>query len=317
MKQQKTLKSSLAPIVLFVYRRLWHTQQTVETLKKNELASESELFIFSDGPRNEEDMEKVQEVRQYIKTIDGFKKITIIERDKNWGLANNIIDGVTRIVNEYGKIIVLEDDLVTSPYFLRFMNEALERYKDEEQVMHISGYMFPIRKDGLPDVFFIKPASCWGWATWQRAWRYFEKNPAKQIRLLTKEQIRDFNIDNSYDYWEHLMLNYEGKLDTWAIFWYLSVYLKGGLSLHPRDSLVLNIGQDGTGEHFRSLTNLFTVELSNKSKWDLPDEIEENMIARERLKEYFNSIKPPFLRRLFSRILPEKIKGEMKKWVIK
>jgi GT2 family glycosyltransferase len=114
-----------APIALFVYNRPWHTRQTVEALKKNELASESELFIYSDAPKNGKAKEKVKEVREYIKTIDGFKKVTIIERENNWGLADSIIDGVTKIVNEYGKIIVLEDDLVTSPYFLKFMNEAL------------------------------------------------------------------------------------------------------------------------------------------------------------------------------------------------
>jgi len=113
--------------------------QTVEALKKNELAQESELFIFSDGWKNEDDKPKVLEVRDYLKTIDGFKKVTIIEKDKNWGLANNIIDGVSKIVNEYDKVIVLEDDLMTSPYFLKYMNEALKRYKDEEKVMHISG----------------------------------------------------------------------------------------------------------------------------------------------------------------------------------
>lgn len=294
---------NLAPIVLFTYNRPWHTQQTVEALKKNELAEKSELIIFSDGPKSEKDAEKIKEVREYFKTIDGFKKVTIIERDKNWGLANNIIDGVTRIVNEYGKIIVLEDDIVTSPYFLRFMNEALEMYKDEERVMHISGYMFPIRKDGLDDAFFLKPTSCWGWATWKRAWKYFEKNPKKQIRLLNKEQIKDFNLDNSYDYWKQLVLNYKGKLNTWAIFWYLSCYLKGGLSLHPLDSLTVNIGQDGTGIHFKSSTDVFKVELSFKNQWKLPTEIEENKLARKRLKEFFESIRPSIWERIKRKVL--------------
>jgi hypothetical protein len=195
--------------------------------------------------------------------FQGFKNIEIIERDRNWGLANNIIDGVTRIVNEYGKIIVLEDDIETSPYFLKFMNEALEFYEDKEKVMHISGYMYPVRKDGLPDTFFIKPTSCWGWGTWKRAWQHFERNPEKQIRLLSKEQIKDFNLNNSYNYWEQVVLNYEGKLYTWAIFWYLTVYIKGGLSLHPRDSLARNIGTD-EGTHFKGGTNIFDVEISKK-----------------------------------------------------
>ncbi len=128
---------SLSPIVLFVYNRPWHTQKTIEALQKNELASESELFIYSDAAKNETAIHAVEKVRNYIKKTTGFKKITIIERDKNWGLANSIIDGVTTIVNQYEKIIVLEDDLLTSPYFLRFMNEALTFFKENSKLKNI------------------------------------------------------------------------------------------------------------------------------------------------------------------------------------
>jgi FkbM family methyltransferase len=278
-----------APIVLFTYNRLWHTKQTVEALQKNLFAQESELFIFSDGPKTEKDEPKVKEVREYLKTIKGFKNVEIIERDRNWGLANNIIDGITRIVNEYGKIIVLEDDIVTSPYFLKFMNEALNFYENNEKAMHISGYMFPVEPDGLPDVFFLKPTTCWGWATWKRAWEKFEKNPAKQINLLTKEQIFDFNLNNSYDYWSHLVQNLQGKINTWAIFWYLSVYLNGGLSLHPRESLTKNIGTDGTGVHTTQKDTFYDVKLSDKDLWNFPSKVEENLIARARLEKSYNN----------------------------
>lgn len=304
---------NLAPIVLFTYNRLWHTIQTVEALKKNELADQSDLFIFSDGPKNEEDEEKVKQVREYLRTIKGFKRITIIERDRNFGLANNIIDGVTRIVNEYGKIIVLEDDLITSPYFLKFMNEALEKYKDEEKVMHISGYMYPIRKGGLPNVFFLKPTSCWGWATWKRAWQFFERNPEKQIKALNKKQIKDFNLNHAYNYWEQVRLNYDGKIKTWAIFWYLSMYLKDGLSLHPRDSLVQNIGHDASGIHCGK-SEYFKVEFSRKDKWDFPNEIKEHFLARKSLEEFFNKIKPPLWRRVLSRVVPREVKDLVKKY---
>jgi hypothetical protein len=303
----------LAPIVLFTYNRPWHTRQTVEALLKNELALESELFIFSDGPKTDKDEQKVKEVREYLKTIKGFRKVEIIERDKNWGLANNIIDGVTKIVNEYGRIIVLEDDLITSPYFLKYMNETLDRYKDEERVMHISGYMYPIKTDGLPDTFFLKPTSCWGWATWKRAWKYFERNPEKQIKILTKNQVKDFNLNNSYDYWSQVILNYQGKLYTWAIFWYLTVYLNNGFSLHPRESLTKNIGIDKSGTHFSGKTNVFEVELSIKGNWEFPEEIVEHLLARKRLEEYFKKIKPPFWIRIASKFLPEKLKKFLKK----
>ena len=124
----------ISPIVLFVYNRLWHTRQTIEALQKNELASQSELFIYADGARNENEIDQVFEVRCYIEEVEGFKKVTITERDKNWGLANSIINGVTQIVNKYGRVIVLEDDLVTSPFFLRYMNDALDIYKDNNEI---------------------------------------------------------------------------------------------------------------------------------------------------------------------------------------
>jgi GT2 family glycosyltransferase len=183
----------LARVVLFTYNRLWHTQQTVEALRNNRLADKSELFIFSDGHKKNEER-KVEEVRHYIRRIKGFKNITIVERDKNWGLAENIIDGVTRLVNEYGKVIVLEDDMVTSPLFLKYMNDALNMYRDEEQVASIHGYIYPIQN--LPENFFIRGADCWGWATWKRAWNIFEPDGKKLLDELKSRKLEyeaDFN----------------------------------------------------------------------------------------------------------------------------
>jgi len=291
----------LAPIVLFTYNRPWHLRQTVEALQKNELASESELFIFSDGLRDEESGRKVKEVREYLRTIDGFKKVIIIERDKNWGLANNIIDGVTRVVNEHGKVIVLEDDIITSPYFLRFMNESLSFYENEERVMHISGYNFPIITDGLPDVFFIKPTSCWGWATWARAWKYYRKDVNYYLKVFDKKMIFDFNLDNSYDYFKQILLNSKGKINTWAIFWYASVYLNNGLSLHSKESFVRNIGHDGSGIHCVE-TNKFESKLADKYNISFTKEIIHSDLARQRYIEYFKSLKDPLFKRLMRKI---------------
>ena len=188
---------NLAPIVLFVYNRPWHTKQTIEALQKNELAKDSELFIYSDAPKNKEAEKQVKEVRDYIKTISGFKKVTIIEREKNYGLAKNIIEGVTEIVNKYGKVIVLEDDLITSPYFLRFMNEALNFYENEEKVWHISGWNYPIDTNGLGDAFLWRLMNCWGWATWANRWKYYEKDVDKLIASFTKRDIKRFNLGQS------------------------------------------------------------------------------------------------------------------------
>ena len=253
-----------SPIVLFVYNRPWHTAQTTESLRKNELAGKSELFIFSDAPGDNEQIEKVAAVRQYLKTIDGFKQITIIEREENLGLANSIISGVTDIVNRYGKVIVLEDDLLLSPYFLSYMNNALNLYENEEKVMHVSGYVFPL--DGeLPETFFLRGLTAsWGWGTWKRAWSMFNPNAYELLALVTKreEMIRDFDLNGSYDYLQMLRGFIEGKNNSWAIRWYASVFLAGGYALWPSRSLVRNIGFDDSGTHCDRTDVFYTKELT-------------------------------------------------------
>jgi GNT-I family. len=144
----------LAPVVLFVYARPQHTKKTLEALQKNDKAESTDLIIYSDGHKFDQNRSQVQEVRNYLKTVSGFKSIKVIERDKNWGLAANIIDGVSEVINHYGKVIVMEDDIVTSPSYLSFMNQALEHYQNENKVWHISGWNYPIEVKGLDDAFF-------------------------------------------------------------------------------------------------------------------------------------------------------------------
>lgn len=280
-----------APIALFVYNRPAHTRQTVEALLKNGLAGESDLIIYSDAPKKLEAAEAVREVREYIRTITGFRSVSIVERDKNWGLANSIIDGVTTVVNKYGRIIVLEDDLVTSPYFLNFMNTALETYQDDEKVMHISGYMFPIDNANMPETFFLRTASCWGWGTWSRAWRHFEKNPKKLLSEYTKQTITRFNMDGAYDFWSQVEQNARGEIDTWAIFWYASVFQKGGLCLHPNISMVSNIGHDDTGLHCGK-SDRFAVQLASKPITYFERNFVEDALALNRTKAFFSPAKP-------------------------
>ena len=292
--------NNLAPIVLFVYNRPWHTRQTVEALQKNELACASELFIYSDAPKNENATAKVNEVREYIKTIDGFKKVTIYEREKNWGLANSIIDGVTKIVNEYGKIIVLEDDLVTSAYFLRFMNEALEMYKDEPKVASIHGYIYPI--DGLPETFFIKGADCWGWATWSDKWSIFELDGQKlQNELISKKLQKEADFNNSYGFTKMLKDQIQGKNNSWAIRWYMSAFLKNMVTLYPGQSYVQNIGHDAEGTHCTSETDIFRVKLNNNISINKIS-IDEDNEARKKIEIFFKSLKINLLKRVFLKL---------------
>jgi hypothetical protein len=288
-----------APIVLFVYNRLWHTQQTVEALQKNKLASESELFIYSDDAKNEDARVSVDEVRKYIDNITGFKKNTVIKRDKNWGLANSIIDGVTQIVNEYGRIIVLEDDLVTSPYFLKFMNEGLTLYENEDKVASIHGYIYPI--DNLPDTFFIKGADCWGWATWKEAWDIFEPNGQKILDDLKSRRLeKEADFNNSYGFTQMLKDQINGKNNSWAVRWYMSAFLKDMLTLYPGKSYVQNIGNDDSGSHC-GVTDIFRVELSTSSN-SKRLELVENSDSRKKMEIFFHSISGIFIQKLKTRM---------------
>lgn len=284
----------LAPIALFVYNRPWHIQQTVEALRKNELAASSELFIFSDGPKSEKDREKVCAVREYCKTITGFKSVALIERALNLGLANSIITGVTDVINRCGRIIVLEDDMVTSPYFLKFMNEALEFYRSEEKVICVHGYIYPI-KDDLPEIFFLKGADCWGWATWKRGWDLFDPDGVKLLKEIKKRKLqKQFNINGAYSYTKLLKNNILGRNNSWAVRWRAATFLKDKLTLHPGKSLIHNIGNDDSGTHCR-VSNVFDTEISHKpiSLTKIPPE--ENSLIYKEIEKYLKSKKTSFI----------------------
>ncbi len=238
-----------APILLFVYNRPAHTRRLVESLLRNAEAAGSSLFIYSDAPRDESVRPAVDEVRRYVRSIRGFDRVEVVERTENWGLARSIIDGVSTALQRFDRVIVLEDDLVLSPYFLRFMNEALETYKDEPRVGHIQACDFT-QDPSLPDTFLIKWTGSWGWATWRRAWKHF--NPDGQALLDELERRRlthTFDFDGAYRYTRMLRRQVEGKNNSWAIRWNASLFLADILSLNVGRSLVQNTGFDGSGTH--------------------------------------------------------------------
>jgi len=293
---------NLAPIVLFVYNRPWHTQQTVEALQKNELVSESELFIYSDEAKNKDVQKSVDEVRDYIAKIKGFKKVTIIKRSKNLGLEPSIIDGVTEIVNRYGKIIVLEDDIVTSTYFLKFMNESLEFYENKKEVWHVSGWNYPIDTEGLGDVFLYRLMNCWGWATWADRWRYYESNIQLSTKKFSNIQINKLNLSiNMNNFWSQVSVNLKEKDSNWDIRWYVTIFNHQGLCLNPSQSFVENIGIDGSGVHCGD-NNIFISQLSLKKHIKFTDVLKENDIALEKIQKFYLSQKKSFLERVLNKI---------------
>ena len=239
---------SHAPVALFVYNRPAHTRQTVEALLANTLAGETPLHVFSDAPKSDAARQSVESVRLYIRSIGGFKSVTIVERETNFGLARSIIDGVTSLCEQYGRVIVVEDDLITSPHFFSYMNNGLTRYEHEDRVMQIAGYMFPVRLRLDEDALFLPFTSSWGWATWERAWRHFDASGSGHRRLVEDRSLRRaFDLNGKYGYFKMLESQLRGETDSWAIRWYLSVFLMNGLTLYPKKTLVKNCGFDGSG----------------------------------------------------------------------
>lgn len=292
----------LAPIALFTYNRLQHARLTIEALAANELASESDLYVFSDAPRTEAQHEAVHKVREFLHTVNGFKSITIIERETNLGLANSIIDGVTRLTESHGRVIVLEDDLFTSPYFLRYMNEALEMYADDEQVVSVHGYVYPLKKH-VPELFFIRGADCWGWATWQRGWQLFDENGSRLLSRLREQKLeKKFNFGNSYPYMKMLEDQVNGINNSWAIRWNAAAFLENRLTLYPGQSLVRNIGFDESGTHCGANEN-FDVVLVNSPVPMKRIALVESVEGTRAFRNFFRSLKSGFFKRLKRSIL--------------
>ncbi|MVN92418.1 glycosyltransferase [Mucilaginibacter aquatilis] len=281
---------NLAPIALFVYNRPEHTRRTISYLQKNQLANDSRLFIYSDGAKTEADKAKVEEIRRYAQTVTGFKSVTVIKRETNIGLANSIISGVTHLVNDYGKVIVFEDDLLSSPYTLQYFNEALDRYAANEEVMHVGAYMYNLKAQGLTQSFFYRAATSWGWATWSRAWKNFEPDVDKLIQQFDKAKINQFSIEGTMNFWRQIQQFKAGKNNSWAIRWYASIFLKGGLTLNPAHSLIQNIGHDGTGVHSNN-EDIYQVQVSRQPVTWFPSVLQEDEKAYSAIKQFLKNRK--------------------------
>jgi len=290
-----------APIVLFVFARPEHTRRTIEALKNNFLADQSDLIIYSDAARNEDERRRVESVRDIISKVSGFRSVSIIERDINNGLSKNICEGVADACNLYGRAIVIEDDIVTSPYFLAYMNKALDRYVNDKEIWHISGWNYPVDTDGLGDAFFWRLMNCWGWATWADRWKYYSKDPDRLISTWNKCHIKRFNLDGFADFWGQIKGNQSGKIDTWAIFWYATIFEHNGLCLNPSKTLVQNIGVDLSGENCGDAAH-FTSESILEEVPGFPPDMEESVLAVQRVKQFYKNFNGSLARKIIRRI---------------
>lgn len=245
------VNSQLAPIVVFCYNRPNHLRRCISALKCNELASASDLVIISDGPRSSNDIDAVQEVRSVASSTTGFQQIRIIERERNYGLAASVIDGVSSVINSYGKVIVIEDDVIASPYFLKFMNDALSVHAANPSIFSVGGYCYPIRipRKYTGDTYLTIRAESWGWGTWASRWNKVDWG-MKDYQTFThdKDGREAFSLGGA-DLVAMLDLQMQGKIDSWAIRWDYWHFKSSAYCLRPRYSLIDNIGFDGTGVH--------------------------------------------------------------------
>ena len=281
---------SPAPITLFVYKRLELVKKVVKSLHENKESIDSDLIIYSDGAKTHSEFEEVAKVRSYLHNINGFRLVNIVEREENFGLAKNIISGVTEVLGKYSRIIVLEDDIVVSPYFLYYMNSALDYYESHDEVVSIHGYVYPLRIP-MREPFFLKGADCWGWATWRRGWDLFESDGNVLIeKLKEKKLLNKFDFGGAHPYTKMLKGQIAGKNNSWAIRWYASALIHDKLTLYPAKSLVENIGANDTGTHFSFVSNAF----SGSIELDRPEfiaEIKESQEAYRKFLKYFLRLK--------------------------
>lgn len=299
---------NLAPIVLFTYNRVAHTKRTVDALLQNVYAGESDLIIYSDGAKRPEAEPTVNELREFLDTIRGFKSVTVVRRSGNLGLGRNIISGVGQVVDNRGSAIVLEDDLITSPYFLQFMNEALNKYQNDDRVISAVGYVYPMQEE-LPQNFFLKNSDCLGWATWKRGWDLFEQDAEKLLKeIIASNSAKEFDFGGNYPYTRMLRDQVAGKVDSWAIRWYASAFIQNKLTLYPGKSLVYHAGNDLTGTNYTD-DNILDVELFLKPVAVIDIRVEENVFVRNALSRFFA--------KHYNKTLFERAYTKMKKLLLK
>lgn len=301
--------NSVAPIAVFAYNRPTHFQKTLSALAANSLASQSDVFVYLDGPKTENDVFANKQIQEICNGANEFKSLTIVRRDRNFGLASSIISGVTELCESHGRVIVLEDDLVTAPFFLNYINDALDLYQNEEAVASIHGYVYPIA-GSLPETFFLRGADCWGWGTWKRAWDHFESKGSLLLNKIKELQLEEeFNFGGFARNTEMLEDQISGRNNSWAIRWHASAFIKNMQSLYPGRSLVRNIGNDGSGTNCPSVI-CYDAPILGGTVSVKPIPIEQNSHAYDEFKAFFEKLsnngkqtrKPPPLFHLLSKI---------------
>jgi len=283
---------NFSPIIIFVYNRLHHLDTLFNSLQKNDLFKKSKVIVFSDGAKNQIDKEKIDKVRELLKKRLIPQNSEIIENNVNLGLSRNVIGGLNKTFQIYDRAIILEDDLELSPFFLNYMNDALNLYATSENVASISGYMYPIEpKKFSNNYFFLKLIESWGWGTWKRAWNIFENDSLQLKKKIDEKQLaNEFNFESGVSYYKMLTDNINGLNDSWAVRWYASTFLKNMNTLFPSKSFVKNIGVDDSGEHCSYTTVYDTLVNFDYKKLEKNHSL-ESLSDRLVVQSFFRKIK--------------------------
>lgn len=272
------------PIAIFTYNRPQHTQRLLASLAACRRVDECALVIYCDAPKKPEHADSVQATRKIVQAWAAEHGAEVILREENYGLAKSIVTGVTELCEQYGRVIVLEDDLVLAPAFLEYMLSALDHYATDERVYQVSGYTFAFEDNPQPGIFLIPVATTWGWATWKRAWDQYEHEPSEALRILENPQnSHAFDLNGAYPYTEMYRRAAAGKNDSWGIRWWFSIWRRGGLVVYSRQSMIANEGFDGSGTHGKKQSNwqqhkVFDAQLPQPL--DFPEQVNDAIFRR-------------------------------------
>ena len=282
--------NSYSPIALFVHNRLKHVKNVIAAIKKNSISKKSIIYIFSDFSDDQVEIHKINKIRKYLKNLKGFQKIIIVERKDNFGTSKNIVLGLNQIFKKYSRCIIIEDDILISKNFLSQMNYFLEKFSKFKNIVTIEGYMYPVKfKKNTPNYFLLKGVGCWGWATWKRSWKNYEESASKLLNEFSgkKELIYNFDYYGSYPYYKMLKKQKWTKKKSWAIKWYAYNFIKNNYSIYFKNTLVKNIGLDGSGVNCKIDYQINQKKFKiHKYKIKANEIINENIQAKRDIAKY-------------------------------
>ena len=277
-----------APVAIVAYRRPKHLERCLAALATNAEIEKTKVTVYIDGPESTSDVAIVNQVVRVAEEQSHLMELSIVLRDKNLGLGASIIDAVNSSLESSDSIIVLEDDLIVSRYFLKFMNDGIRTYRHDPRVASIHGYVYPLALS-VPPTFFLRGADCLGWATWRRAWERFESDGERLRRSMLQLGARErrlFDFGGKYPYLKMLERQARGDVDSWAIRWYASAFLNQMYTLYPGKSLVNHAGGDGSGTNV-GLTSVFDVQLADQQIAVERIPVVDSRIGRRAFESYF------------------------------